>query len=118
MQNGSLRRVPRRRGPDVWAFRWREPGSDGRRVHRRIVIGTIEQFKNESAAAKAIVALRREIKGHDCRCGKRLLTLRLLVEHYKQRELAPDNDWKTYSTKSTYQGYLRKWIVPRWGAST
>ena len=118
MQNGSLRQVPRRRGRDVWAFRWREPGSDGRRVHRRIVIGTIEQLKNESAAAKAIVALRREIKSHDRRLGKRLLTLRHLVEHYKQRELAPDNDWKTYSTKSTYQGYLRKWIVPRWGSFT
>ena len=77
MQNGSLRRVPRRRGPDVWAFRWREPGSDGRRVHRRIVIGTIEQFTNESAAAQAIIALRREIKSPDCRlspfCGLRSL---------------------------------------------
>src|SRR6266567_3816331 len=114
MQNGSLRRVPRRRGPDVWAFRWREPGSDGRRVHRRIVIGTIEQFKNESAAAKAIVALRREIKSgdHDQRVRRRHLTLGQLVEHYKQRELAPDNERRTYSTKSTYQGYLRKWIVP------
>jgi len=87
MQNGSLRRAPRRRGPDVWAFRWREPGCDGRRVHRRIVIGTIEKFKNESAVAKAIIALRQEIKGHDCPWRKRLLTLRHLVRHYKQREL-------------------------------
>ena len=119
MQNGSLRQVSRRRGPAVWSFRWREPGTDGRRVHRRIVIGTIEQFKNESAAAKAIVALRREIKRHDYRLGgKRLLTLRQLSEHYKQRELAPDNERKTYSTKSTYQGYLRKWILPRWGSFT
>jgi len=120
MQNGSLRQMPRRRGPAVWAFRWREPGSDGRRVHRRIVIGTIEQFKDESAAARAIVALRREIKSgdHDQRLRRRLLTLGQLVEHYQQRELAPDNERKTYSTKSTYQGYLRKWIVPRWGPFT
>ena len=116
MQNGSLRQMPRRRGPDVWAFRWREPGSDGRRVHRRIVIGTIEQFKNESAAAKAVVALRREIKSQDCRLRTALLTFAELVEHYKQGELTADNEWKTHSTKSTYQGYLRTWIVPRWGA--
>ncbi len=32
--------------------------------------------------------------------------------------MAPDNEWKTHSTKSTYQGYLRKWIVPRWGTYT
>lgn len=120
MQNGSLRQMPRRRGPAVWAFRWREPGSDGRRVHRRIVIGTIERFKDECAAARAIVALRREIKSgdHDQRSSRRLLTLGQLVEHYKQRELAPDNERKTYSTKSTYQGYLRKWIVPHWGPFT
>ena len=118
MQNGSLRQMPRRRGPDVWAFRWREPGSDGRRVHRRIVIGTIEQFKDESAAARAVVALRREIKSHDCRLRPRLLTFAALVEHYKQRELETDNERKTHSTKSTYQGYLRKWIVPRWGTLT
>ena len=41
-----------------------------------------------------------------------------MVEHYKQRELAPDNEWEAYSTKATYRGYLRKWIVPRWGTYT
>lgn len=118
MQNGCLMQVPRRRGPDVWEFRWREPGPDGRRVHRRIVIGTVEQFKNVSLAAKAIVPLRREINSHDCRMRARLLTLAQLVEHYKQRELTPDNEWKTHSTKETYRGYLRKWIVPRWRTHT
>ncbi|MGE5733680.1 MAG: hypothetical protein ACM34E_01210, partial [Acidobacteriota bacterium] len=29
MQNGSLIRAERQRGPDVWEFRWREPGADG-----------------------------------------------------------------------------------------
>ena len=39
MQNGSVIRAERQRGPDVWEFRWREPGADGKRKHRRIVIG-------------------------------------------------------------------------------
>ncbi len=55
MQNGCLMQVPRRRGPSVWEFRWREPGADGRRTHRRMVIGTVEKFKTESLAVKAIV---------------------------------------------------------------
>jgi integrase len=38
----------------------------------------------------------------------------MLVDHYRERELEPDDIWKTYSTKVTYLGYLRKWIVPRW----
>jgi integrase len=45
------------------------------------------------------------------------LTFAELVEHYRQKELAADNEWKTLSTRVTYEGYLRKWIVPRWGAT-
>lgn len=41
MQDGSVSVEWRKRGPDVWCFRWREAGPDGRRVHRRIVLGTI-----------------------------------------------------------------------------
>src|SRR4051794_7820597 len=41
-----------------------------------------------------------------------------LGDHYSQRELAPNNRWKTHSTRLGYQGYLRKWIIPRWGGYT
>src|SRR5260370_24196847 len=44
------------------------------------------------------------------------ITVSELVDHYRQRELEPDTAWKTHSTKVTYQGYLNKWILPRWGA--
>jgi site-specific recombinase XerD len=40
-----------------------------------------------------------------------------LVEHYRQKELAAGNEWKPLSTRATYEGYLRKWIVPRWGST-
>src|SRR5258707_13650509 len=49
----------------------------------------------------------------------RLQTARLrishLAEHYRRRELAPDNTWKSYSTKKGYENYLKRWIVPKWG---
>jgi hypothetical protein len=83
-----------------------------------MVVGTVEQFKDESLAVKAIIPLRREINSHAHRLRARLLTLAQLVEHYKQRELAPENERMTHSTKETYKGYLRKWIVPRWGTYT
>jgi integrase len=82
------------------------------------VIGTVEQFKDESVATRAIVPLRREINSPAHWLRARLLTLAQLVEHHKQRELAPENERTTYSTKETYKGYLRKWIVPRWGTYT
>jgi hypothetical protein len=46
------------------------------------------------------------------------LNLSELVDHYRQRELKPDILWKTHSTKVTYDGYLNKWIMPRWGNYT
>ena len=54
MQNGSIIRSTRSNGPDVWDFRWREAGPDGKRKHRRIVIGPITQFPDRSSALLAI----------------------------------------------------------------
>ena len=61
MQNGSVMRSERRRGPDVWEYRWREPGPDGKRKHRRILVGTINQFTDKAAIVRATSALRRDI---------------------------------------------------------
>ncbi len=116
MQNGSIMQAQRLRGPNVWEYRWREPGSDGKRKHRRMVIGSLDQFKDQSSALLAITALRREINFHSPRVNIRSLTVSELVDHYRQRELATDHIWKTHSTKVTYQGYLNKWILPRWGS--
>ena len=50
------------------------------------------------------------------------------MNHYRQHELpdifnktkptpeAADEDRKSYSTQVTYEGYLQKWILPRWRA--
>ena len=66
MQYGSLIRTERQNGPDVWEYRWREPGADGKRKHRRSVVGSIEQYA-ESEAIRAISALRRDINLADAR---------------------------------------------------
>ena len=117
MQKGSLIRSSRRQGPDVWEYRWRESCSGEKRKHRRIVIGSLDTLRDESAALKAISALRRDININDRRMKTKPLRLAELIEHFRQRELAADNEWKTLSTRVTYEGYLRKWIVPRWGAT-
>ena len=118
MQNGSITRSTRSHGPDVWEFRWREAGADGKRKHRRMVIGSIAQFSDKSSALLEVAALRREINRNDPRLSLQPVTVSELVNHYRQRELATDHTWKTHSTKVTYQGYLNKWILPRWGNYT
>jgi hypothetical protein len=107
MQNGSIMRSGRQKRADVWEFRWREPGPDGKRKHRRMVIGSVDEFTDESAARQRITALGLEINFNDARMNHKTLTISELVDHYRQRELKPDTVWKTHSTKVTYQGYLK-----------
>jgi len=61
MQKGSLIRRTRHSQSEVWEFRWREPGANGTRRHRRTVVGSVDQISNESAARQAVAALQIEI---------------------------------------------------------
>src|ERR1700692_3948317 len=115
MQNGSLSKEQRERIMDVWCYRWLESGPTGRRIHRRIILGTVEQLHDKRAANQATVGLRREINSHDIRTKTTLMTVAELADHFRQRELLDSNMRITYSTKKAYADYLTKWIVPRWG---
>jgi hypothetical protein len=115
MQNGSLSRERRKRSSGVWCYRWWESGPTGRRIHRRIILGTVEQLHDKRAANQAMVGLRSEINSHDIPMKTTLMTVAELADHFRQRELLDNNMRITYSTKKAYVGYLTKWIVPRWG---
>lgn len=105
----------RKKGPDVWCFRWREGGPDGRKIHRRIVLGTADDLKTIASARKAVVGLRREINLNDARIRRESITLADLSRHFQQQELVRGNTRIAYSTRKAYEGYLKKWIEPRWG---
>ena len=116
MQDGSVTVDKRKRGPAVWCFRWREAGPDGRRIHRRIVLGTADELRSIASARKRVVGLSHEINLHDVRIKRESIALADLSRHFQQRELADCNRRISYSTKKAYAGYLEKWIDPRWGA--
>jgi integrase len=59
MQKGSLIQSSRRRGPDVWEYRWRESCPGDKRKHCRIVIGSLDTLRDKAAALKATAALGR-----------------------------------------------------------
>ena len=115
MQDGSVTVERRKRGPDVWCFRWREAGPDGRRIHRRIVLGTTDELRSIASARKMAVGLRGEININDVRIRRESIKLADLSRHFLQRELTDRNPRISYSTKKAYAGYLEKWIDPRWG---
>ena len=114
MQNGSLIETKRRSGQSVWEFRWRDRTS-GKAVYRRIVVGTIEQFKTAADAREVVEGIVLEINSDDPRLRASALTMSQLIEHYRRRELSVDNSWKSYATKMGYENYLKRWIAPRWG---
>jgi integrase len=113
MQKGSLVRRARHSQSEVWEYRWREPGPTGTRRHRRIVVGSTDQIADESAARQAVAALQIEIN-QNRKSTQPAITIGNLVQHFQQRELRPEFAWRTFSTRSSYEGNLRKWIVPRW----
>lgn len=113
-QQGSLQLVARAKGQKAWEYRWYELQPDGSRRRRNLVIGKLEQFPNETAAQKAVAALRVDINAESPRANLSPISVQMLVEHYRQRELGEDSG-KTLKTRYTYEGYFRKWILPRWG---
>ncbi len=115
MQCGSLIRKSRKRGPDVWLFRWSEKGTPGKRVYRKRVIGTLEEYSDVDAARCAVTGLIAKINGANPRKGQDSMTIAQLCNHFEQPELAQSNGWRSYATKKCYAVYLRRWIVPHWG---
>ena len=77
MQNGSMIRTERHGGPDVWEFRWREAGPDGKRKHRRMVVGTTNEFGDEVAARQAIAGLHLCMNSRSERVRVRQITVRI-----------------------------------------
>jgi hypothetical protein len=88
MQNGSLIRSERQRGPAVWDFGWRELAGNGKRTHRRIVLGSVERLVDVAAARQAVLALWIDINPGDGRISAKATTIFDLAEPYRQRELA------------------------------
>jgi hypothetical protein len=89
MQNGSVIRAKRQRGPDVWEFRWREPGADGKRKHRRMILGSTEQLADETTVRQAIATLRLDLNHGEAWLKTRSTAVSELAAHYRERELEP-----------------------------
>ena len=118
-QQGSVRRVKRKSGPDVWVFRWRSTHADGSKKENNRVIGTVLEHRNLAAATRAAETLRININSINPRASVMGMTFGELVTHYIARELDVDQEEarspKAHSTVEANRRYLKRWIVPPWG---
>jgi len=115
MQNCSLIRKNRKRGPDVWFLRWSDKSASGKRIYRKRAIGTVDEYPDSESARQAVRGLIHKSNGANPRIGLCTTTLAQLSDHFERIELAKGNTWRSYSTKQCYAGYLKRWIVPPMG---
>src|SRR5579862_2899520 len=113
MQQGSVIRTGRKFGPDVWQFRWSEKDRSGRRIYRKRVIGTVQQYPDAQAAREVAIAVVGHINAGNSGCKT---TVEQICEHFEQRELRSGDSFRSFATVKTYRGYICKWIKPRWGS--
>lgn len=105
-QYGNLTTRKRKKGPDVWQFRWMDNGKP-----KSVLIGTVEKYPNQADAERAVEHLRIRINAQVPQQQFHAVTVQALVDRYKAEELPT-----RYSTRSSYLSYLDGYIVPKWGA--
>jgi hypothetical protein len=109
-----MERLNRKRGPQVWQFRWSETDPDGKRLYHKKIVGTVAQYPDETAVRRAVAGLLSEINP-DVRSTKpRGITVAQLCDHFEQRKLSRENTWRSQATKKIYKAYLTRWVRPHW----
>jgi len=115
-QQGSVQREKRRKGPDIWIFRWCETGPDGTSKYRKAQVGSVLSYTTEASALKAAQALRIDANQQTPQAEGGPSTIAELIAHYRLKELAGDDQGrKAFSTRAAYECYLKTWVIPRWG---
>ena len=114
-QNGSLKKEKRKRGPDVWIYRWREIGPDGAGRKPKVIVGSVDEYPSQALARRAVEDLGLGINRKKRRRDPEK-TMKQLITHYDAKELSEERVNKTPYTCDVYRGYLKTWISPRWGS--
>jgi integrase len=110
-QEGSIARVKRAKGPDVWVYRYRQD-VDGRRLHRSRVLGTVKEYKSKTDAKRAAENLRIEVNAADGRA--RRMTLEDAWGHFQLHELHDAGSDRSPTTIAGYLDYFKSQILPTW----
>lgn len=114
-QKGSLCMSVNGSGTQVWIFRWWDTLTDGRRVRKKRQVGTLDQYKTEAAAEKAVRNWRLTLSTNQGGTFSGV-TMKAVIDHFREKELVDKGeDGRAWSTRDRYEAYLNSWIEPRWG---
>ncbi len=114
-QNGSLYLDKNGSKAQVWIFSWQHVLPNGRRVRRKRQLGTLDRYKTEAAAERAVRSWRLAINSNQVHAFSGI-TVNDVIEHFRQKELIDKGeDGRAWATCDRYESYLNRWIAPRWG---
>lgn len=125
-QKGSLRRVSRKSGAEVWEYRYRNHAEPGNPM-RQITLSTLEY----PTQAKALVYLQEHllrINGPQAYRAQNRPTVGLVIDRFTTEERIEGivkqqpgeitlTDGLSYSTARGYRSYITRHIKPKWGST-
>jgi integrase len=107
-QYGRLDIRERKKGPNVWQFRWIENGKP-----KSMLIGTVEKLPTELDAQRAVEYLRIKINAANPQQQFHAITVGALIDRF-MAEYVPK--WCRPNTQRNYQNLFKNHVRPRWGA--
>jgi integrase len=123
-QYGTLTLEPRRRGPNVWTYRY-FAFENGRKRRRKSIVGTQDQLPTRRAAERACEHLRLAANPETHQAESP--TMGGLIDRYVEQVLRPCLDVPvgamqeasaaiSFHCAKSYRSVLDKWVRPRWEA--
>ena len=106
-QYGNLILRKRKKGPDVWQFRWSESGR-----LKSVLIGTVEKLPTRGDAERAVEHRRMKINLHNAQRHFHAVTVGALIDRFMEQHV-PKHCRKL--TASVYRSLFEKHIRPKWG---
>ncbi len=106
-QYGNLTIRKRKKGPDVWQFRWTEKGRQ-----KSMLVGTVEKLPTQADAERAVESLRMKINAQNPQQQFHRTTVQGLMDRFMS-EYAPKRCRR--NTSNNYRGLYSNHIKPRWG---
>jgi integrase len=107
-QYGNLTLRKRKKGPNVWQFRWLENGRA-----KSVLIGTVEKYPARADAETAVEHHRIKINAQNPQQQFHAVTVGGLIDRFME-EYVPKRCRKL--TQSVYRSLFEKHIRPKWGS--
>ncbi len=109
-QFGSLVIKKRAKGANAWEFRYYEDTSTGERRRKSCIIGSVDKYRTEALARKAVEALLLKLNSETPLQRMAVVTFGGVCDRYVQEELP-----ERYSTRKSYLSNIELHLKPRWG---